>query len=253
MSDAAASAIEVDDLWFAYDSQPIFEGVSFRVGPRQFACMVGPNGGGKTTLLKLLLGLLTPDRGTVRLLGTAAGRARSDVGYVPQHMQFDPKFPVSVLDVALMGRLGKSRLLGPYSGADRRAVRQALDEVGLADQAARSFASLSGGQRQRVLIARCLASQPRLLLLDEPTSNLDAKAEGEFYDLLKRLNDRLAIVLVSHDVGFVSQAVDTVICVNHNVSVHPTAELTGQSIAELYAQDIRLVRHDHDCHEGHAS
>ncbi len=243
-------AIQVRSLGFAYNGESIFSGCDLEIEAGEFAMMVGPNGGGKTTLLKLLLGLLVPAEGSIRIFGRQPRAARKTVGYVPQHVQLDPKFPVSVLDVVLMGRLGRTRWVGPFRRRDRRAAHQALAQVGLAAMARTGFADLSGGQRQRVLIARCLAGDPRLLLLDEPTSNLDAEAEKEFLALLSRLNESLTILLVSHDVGFVSRYVDTVICVNRGISVHPTAELTGQSITDLYQQDIRLVRHDHDCAEG---
>jgi zinc transport system ATP-binding protein len=242
-------AIQLQSLAFAYNGESIFSGCDLEMQAGQFAMMVGPNGGGKTTLLKLLLGLLAPAAGSIRIFGRRPRAARKMVGYVPQHVQLDPKFPVSVLDVVLMGRLGRTRWVGPFRRSDRHAARQALEQVGLGEMERAGFADLSGGQRQRVLIARCLAADPRLLLLDEPTSNLDAEAEKEFLALLSELNESLTILLVSHDVGFVSRYVDTVICVNRSISVHPTAELTGQSIADLYKQDIRLVRHDHDCAE----
>jgi zinc transport system ATP-binding protein len=146
-----------------------------------------------------------------------------------------------------MGRLGKTRRLGPYRRDDRRAVAEALEQVGLAGMTAKQFSELSGGQQQRVLIARCLAARPRLLLLDEPTANLDAKAERELLQLLQDLCQDLTVLLVTHDVGFVSELVSTVVCVNHNIRVHPTAALTGEKITDLYDQDVRLVRHGHNC------
>jgi zinc transport system ATP-binding protein len=250
MSDQDAWAqwdIEIDDLHFAYDRTAIFSNDRLYIRPAQFACVVGPNGGGKTTLLKLLLGLLEPGAGTIRVLGRPPRQARADIGYVPQHARMDSQFPVSVMDVALMGRLGKTRRLGPYRRDDRRAVAQALDQVGLAGLIGRQFSELSGGQQQRVLIARCLSARPRLLLLDEPTANLDAKAERELLGLLQQLSRDLTVLLVTHDVGFVSELVNTVICVNHNIGVHPTAALTGEAITDLYDQDVRLVRHGHNC------
>jgi len=241
------NAIEIDDLWFSYNSQPVLEAVNLRIARGEMASLVGPNGGGKTTLLKLMLGLLAPDRGEVRIFGQSPQDVRPPVGYMPQHASFDPKFPVNVTDVVLMGRLGRSASLGPYGRADRQAAAAALEEVRLADLAGRPFSELSGGQRQRVLIARALVSQPELLLMDEPTASLDVGVEQEFHALLRGLGRRLTVVVVSHDIGFVSEIVGKVVCVRRTVAVHPTAELTGELIRDLYGQDVRLVRHDHDC------
>jgi zinc transport system ATP-binding protein len=242
-------AVELESLRFAYDEAVIFESANVKLRPGQFACIIGPNGGGKTTLLKLLLGLLRPTGGRIRVLGKSPREARNQVGYVPQHLMFDTQFPISVMDVALMGRLGKTRSLGPYRPKDRDAVQEALARVGLEDQAGKQFGALSGGQRQRVLIARCLAGNPSLLLLDEPTANLDAAVEQSFFEMLRKLSEELTVLLVSHDVGFVTQLVSTVICVNHRISVHPTTALTGETISALYNQDVRLVQHGHDCLE----
>lgn len=245
MTDAAA--VQIDDLWFSYERQVVLRDVNLRIQPGERVCIVGPNGGGKTTLLKLILGLLKPTRGRVHVFGQSPEHARRRIGYTPQHAVFDPSFPVSALDVVLMGRLGKTRLFGPYRRSDRAAAAEALTEVGLYDIRKRSFSQLSGGQRQRVLIARALATQPDLLLLDEPTANLDVGVEQELYELLGRLGERLTVVLVSHDIGFVSALVDKVVCVQSTVAVHPTAELTGELMRNLYGHDVRLVRHDHDC------
>jgi zinc transport system ATP-binding protein len=239
--------IEIEDLWFAYDRQAVLREVNLRIEPGERVCMVGPNGGGKTTLLKLMLGLLAPDRGRVRVFGASPARARRRIGYTPQHAQFDPSFPVSVLDVVLMGRLGQARRVGPFGRGDRRIAAECLSEVGLDSLRNRGFSQLSGGQRQRVLIARALAGEPRLLLLDEPTANLDAGVEQEFHGLLDRLARRLTVVVVSHDIGFVAQTAGKVVCVQGTVAVHPTTELTGELMRDLYGQEIRMIRHDHDC------
>jgi zinc transport system ATP-binding protein len=211
--------------------------------------MVGPNGGGKTTLVKLILGLLRPDRGQVQVFGGQPSAQCAHIGYAPQHVAFDPRFPVSVTDVVLMGRIGQTGMLGPYRRGDRIAAGGALEAVGLADLARRAFSDLSGGQRQRVLIARAIASDPQLLMLDEPTANLDIGVEVEFHDLLEQLSEKLTLIMVSHDVGFVSQLVDKVVCVHGSVAVHPTAELTGEVMSDLYGHDVRLVRHDHNCQD----
>ena len=234
-------AIDIAGLSFSYNGRPVLRDVDLTIASGDLVCMVGPNGGGKTTLLKLMLGLLRPDVGRIRVFGRSPHEARPLVGYVPQHMTFDAHFPVNVTDVVLMGRLGRA------GGGDSDAVAEALREVGIHDLRKRPFSELSGGQRQRVMIARALASEPEMLLLDEPTASLDVGVEREFHALLGALNERMTIVLVSHDVGFVTGHVGKVVCVQGAVAVHPTAELTGEVMRDLYGHDIRLVRHDHDC------
>ena len=240
---AQSPAVEISDLWFSYNSHPVLREVNLRIDRGELACMVGPNGGGKTTLVKLMLGLLRPDRGRVLVLGDSPDRVRPRVGYTPQQANYDARFPASVLDVVSMGFLGSAR----KGRSGRDAAMAALEEVAMAGMARRSFGELSGGQRQRVLIARSLVSSPELLLLDEPTANLDAGMQEEFYELLASLRQRLTVVVVSHDIGFVSESVGKVICVQGTVAVHPTAGLTGDVIRDLYGLDVRLIRHDHDC------
>ena len=239
--------IELDDVSFAYDGMPVLEHVTLEVHRHELTSVVGPNGGGKTTLLKLILGLVRPGSGTVRVFGASPRRARRRIGYMPQHARHDPQFPVTAMDVVLMGRLER-RFCGPYAQSDRDAALGALEEMELANAADRPFDALSGGQRQRVLIARALACEPDLLLLDEPTANVDVAIEERFHEILERLNDRLTIVMVSHDLGFVSSIVEHVICVNRTVVCHPTSEFTGEVVNELYGGASRLVRHDRHCH-----
>jgi zinc transport system ATP-binding protein len=241
--------VALERLSFAYDGPLVLRDVSFTIGAREFVSVVGPNGGGKTTLLRLMLGLLQPTSGTVRIFGRPPTEVRRRIGYVPQHAQFDPQFPVTAMDVVLMGRLGIGSHVGPASWSDRNAAFAALAEVGLVDYHRRPLSELSGGQRQRVLIARALAASPELLLLDEPTASLDLAVQGDFFDLLHRLNERLTVLLVSHDVGFVSQHVRTVICVHRSVDVHPTRELNGRILHELYGEPVRFVQHTHGTHE----
>jgi zinc transport system ATP-binding protein len=243
--------IEFDRLSFSYGGPvSILEDVTFAVAERDFACIIGPNGGGKTTLLKLILGLLRPGVGHVRVLGGPPHVARRRIGYMPQHTQLDPQFPVDVLDVVLMGRLGKGRCFGPFGRRDKEVALQALREVGIHDLRNRPFSALSGGQRQRVLIARALACEPDVLLLDEPTANLDIGVQDDFHQLLHEMNKRLTLLMVSHDVGFVSKFVKKVICVNRRVIVHSTESLTGEAIREIYGRDMDMVLHG-DHHDGH--
>ena len=250
---SCSPAVSFSDLTFSYDGTPILERANASICDGDFVSVIGPNGCGKSTLLKLILGLLEPTAGKVEVFGKEPIEMRSKMGYVAQYMQYDTKFPVSVLDVTLMGRLGSSAW-GSWSKEDHEKAKQALEEVSLADLADRPFSSLSGGQRQRVLVARALATEPKLLLLDEATSNMDVKVEMELFTLLHKLNDRMTIVIVSHDLAVVSECVKSVLCVRKTIHIHPTSELTGELISEMYGGDIRMVRHDHRCsEEGHTS
>jgi len=244
----STAIISFKDVDFYYNSDPILKDVNLEIHPGEFVSIIGPNGGGKTSLLLLALGMLRPNRGTVQVFGRAPERERSRLGYVPQFTRFDPLFPVTVYDVVQMGRLGRF-WTGPYRKEDREAALAALEQVGLGELRRRSFAELSGGQRQRVLIARALATEPEILLLDEPTANVDRLATDKLYELLVDLNQRLTVVLVSHDLGIVSRFVSSVVCVNKTVLTHPVSELTGEMIRDLYGGEIALVRHDHSSGE----
>ncbi len=234
---------------FSYGNTPILENVCLDVGMRESVCVVGPNGGGKTTLVKLILGLLRPSAGEIRVFGRPPRQARSHIGYMPQHVLYDPQFPVTAMDIVLMGRLGRPGLggwLGWPNREDRQAALTALRQVDMEEFCRRPFASLSGGERQRVLVARAICSRPDLLLLDEPTSNVDTLVGSRLWDLLRELNRHMTILMVTHDLGFVSNLVEKVICVNRRVVVHPTSHVTGEVISEIYGGDVRMVRHgDH--------
>ena len=243
--------IAINDVSFRYGREAVLDGVSLAVRRYDFSSIVGPNGSGKTTLLKLLLGLLSPATGTISVFGKSPEKARSHIGYMPQYIFLDMKYPVTVADVVMMGSL-KGNLGIRFSKKDREIAFRALEEVRLQDLSGRSFNELSGGQRQRVLIARALACEPDILLLDEPTSNMDPEVEEALFTILSDLNKRMTILLVTHDLGFVSQVVKSVICVNRKVVVHPTTEIKGSMINEIYGGDLRMIRHDHICSErGH--
>ena len=245
------AAITIRDLNFAYDDIRILCNVNLDIWQGDSLCIVGPNGGGKTTLIKLILGLLFPDSGSISIFGKSPEESRLRVGYVPQYAKYDPQFPISVLDVVLMGRLAGT-LRNRYTTRDREVAMHALDQAGLTDLAARPFPSISGGQRQRALIARALASGGDILILDEPTANIDHESEVKFLDLLRGLNERMTILMVTHEVGFASSFFKRIACVNRQVVIHPTSELTGQLIQEMYGGDLKMIRHDHRCGtEGH--
>jgi zinc transport system ATP-binding protein len=217
------------------------EGVDFTVSRGESLCMIGPNGGGKSTLAKLILGLLEPDRGRISIFGQKPRDARTRIGYVPQAMRFDPLFPIAALDIVLMGRLNHLSV-GHYSKACRDAARAALSEVGLAGYERRPFSALSGGERQRVMVARALACEPEILLLDEPTANIDLTIEAALIETLVSLRSRMTILMITHDLDLVSSIGDSVLCVNHRVHRH-SLPLSGETIREIYS-GRRRIEHD---------
>ena len=244
-------AISINDLDFSYDQAPVLSDVNLDIFSGDSICIVGPNGGGKTTLIKLILGLLGPDNGSIRVFDMNPVVGRMQIGYVPQYAQYDPHFPISVLDVVLMGRLGMNGSRR-YSKSDRQAALESLEQVNLIDLAGRPFSAISGGQRQRVLIARALSSRGKILILDEPTANIDHESEEHFFDLLRELNKEMTILMVTHEVGFASSFFKRIACVNRQVVIHPTSELTGELIQNMYGGNLRMIRHDHQCCEqGH--
>lgn len=236
-------AIEMKGVWFSYDRSPILEDISFTLKQGDFLGMIGPNGGGKTTLIKLLLGILKPHRGTIRILGEPPHQARHRVGYVPQNTDFNNTFPISVMDVALMGRLARSRMGKGYNRRDRPVVEEALKKVGMWDKRKVPIGKLSGGQRQRVLIARALVTEPEILFLDEPTAKVDPEFECNIYDFLKELNRHATIVTITHDVGVISRYIKSVACVNQTLVYHEEAEITHEMLDMAYECPVDLIAH----------
>lgn len=244
------AAIEFRDVSFRYNRAPVLDDVNLQVTPGEFLAVVGPNGAGKTTLLKLMLGLLSPSAGTVEVLQQDPVESRQQIGYVPQFAGFNRDFPINVTQVVLTGRLGNGFGLGRYRREDRDAAQRALVQVNIEALKSRSIASLSGGQLQRVLIARALACEPEILLLDEPTANVDFRAEEALFDQLKSLTPEKTVLVVSHDIGFISRYVSRVACVNRQLVCHTSAELTPEAIESLYGEPMRMVHSAH--HHGHA-
>ena len=239
--------IDVRDVCFAYAGQEVLHNVTFRVPARAFVAVVGPNGGGKTTLLKLVLGELTPRFGQVRVLGGAPREVRRRIGYVPQALPFDPGFPVCARDVVLMGRVDR-HVVGPYRRADRQAADAALTQVGMAHCERRPFADLSGGERQRVLIAQALVSSPELLLLDEPTASVDPAATRQLHALFRELKTDRTIVMVSHNLGAVTGHATHVLCVNRAAELQTLADVTAGTVRETAGGEIALLQHGPECH-----
>lgn len=238
-----APVITLEDVCFDYGGPPVIEHVNLSVQRGDFLGLVGPNGGGKSTLLKIVLGLLEPGVGRVSVLGRTPVEARRSVGYVPQFAAFPRHFPVSVEETVLLGRLGKTRPVLGYRKSDKEVARRTMAETEIADLSARPISALSGGQVQRVLIARALASEPEILILDEPTSNIDMRAETDIFDLLKTLSARMTIVVVSHDIGFISRYVSLIACLNRTLLCHTSSSVTGEVIQRLYGMPVQMIHH----------
>jgi len=237
-------AIELDDVSLCFGDHPVLEHVSLRIRRGEVVSILGPNGGGKTTLLRVILGLLQPDTGSVRVLGQPPRAVRGRVGYVPQASAFDLDFPICVGEVALMGRR-RGRLFGRYDAADRAAARTALERVEMGGLAERPIGALSGGQLQRVLIARALAQEPELLLLDEPTASLDEHVSRSVWELFEPLSGDMTIVVVSHDIGAISKYIERVACLNHTLYSHESGQLTPDVLEAAYGCPVELIAHGH--------
>lgn len=236
--------IEIDNLSAGYGSEPILKSIDLIVKELDFIGIIGPNGGGKSTLLKVLLGLIKPMQGQVKIMGKSVEWGRQSIGYVPQFVEFDRNFPVRVEEVVQMGRLGQRKLFQRYNSKDRSIVKKALERVEMWEMRRRPLAELSGGQRQRVYIARALASQPKILILDEPTASVDSRISGSIYKLLGELNQYMTIILVSHDLASVYAHVKSIGCLNRTLHYHGDKEITSAAIEQTYKCPIDLVMPD---------
>lgn len=234
--------VDITDLCFSYSGKEVLHNIDLVVAEGDFIAVVGPNGGGKTTLLKLIIGLLKPTRGRVRLSGRKPGKKGLEIGYVPQQIDHNLSFPATALDVVIMGKhVPENRLPFGRSQQDRRDGLAALEKMGISEFAGRKISDLSGGQRQRVLIARALVTEPELLVLDEPTASIDSRGQTEFYQLLQELNKELTILMVSHDLLAISRHVKSVACVNRHLHYHNHAEITGDMLEIMYPCTVEEV------------
>ena len=242
---STTTTIAIDDLHFGFERTPVLEDVNLRIERGEFIGVIGPNGGGKSTLLKLILGLLRPRRGRIEVLGTTPAAARARIGYCPQYSDFARDFPITVSEAVRHARLRGWRPFQRDTNADRRAVAAALEAMDLPGLERATLADLSGGQLQRVLIARALACRPEILLLDEPVAHVDPRGGAGLFERLKALSERMTVVIVSHDIGFISGYVDRVACLNRTLDCHETADLTGEIMDRLYGDHVKLIDHHH--------
>ena len=241
--------IVLNDVSAAYQEKIVLESVNLEVTSGTFMAIIGPNGAGKSTLLKLILGLIKPARGEVKVFGVPAmkkGEHRHRIGYVPQLLSMDLKFPMNVEDAVIMGRYGRIGLFKNPGKSDKKLAGEAMEKVAITDLAKRPLARLSGGQLQRVLLARALANEPELLLLDEPTSGVDSTTTFNLYEILGELHkEHITILLVSHDVGVVASFVDGVACLNKRLIIHgkPNEVLGSNELEEMYGCHAMFFHH----------
>lgn len=239
-------AVEVNNLSVSYGSSTALSGVDLLVEQGDFLGIIGPNGGGKSTLLKALVGLVEPERGSVLVNGLNPLSARHIIGYVPQSTIFDHQFPVAVREVVLTGRLKKGFVpFHRFNKKDNEIVDQLLEKVGMTALQNRQISELSGGEFQKMLIARALATEPQILLLDEPTASVDVHSSSQIYSLLKELNRRITIILVTHDLSTVAAYVKKLACLNNHLFYHGEAEINQEIIGHLYGCPVDILTHDH--------
>ena len=254
-SNGQSPVVSVADLSFAYGHLLVLENINLTIQKGDFLGIIGPNGGGKTTLIKLILGLLKPQQGTINVLGTSPKNARSRVAYVPQHTPEDQEFPITVWEVALQGRLQAVGWGYRYTREDRQRVADELQRVEMWEFRKRPIGALSGGQRQRVFLARALCRDPEILFLDEPTVGIDTRTQENIYDLLQKLNQRMTIVIITHDIGVISQYVRSVACVNRILIAHNEGLITAEMLEKTYNCPVDLIAHGvpHRLFQSHSS
>lgn len=239
------TAILAEHLYFKYDSSEVLSNVSFSVAEGEFLGIIGPNGGGKTTLLQLLTGFLSPTKGSLKIFGNKPSYQQKNMAYVPQNMRFDRHFPISVMELVLSGRLSELPWYGIYKKEDKLIAEEALEQIGLSHLKNRPFGALSGGQQQRCLIARALASKPKILFLDEPTANVDSDAEYEIMALLQSLKGKMTLLMVTHDLQTAINHVDRLLCVQQSAIVYSPQEVCEHYAFGLYHPPLLTLGKNH--------
>lgn len=235
--------VDCKNVRFSYNHQIVLDNINFEVEKNDYMAIVGPNGGGKSTLLKLMLGFLQPVSGSIKIFDKNPILSRKKIGYVPQFATFDFDFPINVLEMIMLSNLNPKSFLPFYKKSEIKSAHEILKKLQIDDLWNRQVSDLSGGQRQRALIARALISQPKLLLLDEPTASVDIHVEKDIYALLKSLNENMAIILVTHDVSFVSKFVNKIVCVNRCSCFHKISELKDIHLQGFYSGDFTEINH----------
>ena len=238
--------VSLKNITVEYDSTTALEDASLDIYPNDFLGIIGPNGGGKTTLVKAIVGAV-PYSGEVTYSPALFEHGHRLIGYLPQLSEYDKSFPISVIEVVMSGLQAEKGFFGRYTKANRKKAMQLLDMAGISDIADRQISEVSGGQMQRALLCRAVILEPKLLILDEPTNFVDNKFENELYTLLHRLNERMAIVMVSHDLGTITSVVKSIVCVNRSVHRHDSNVITAEQL-ENYQCPIQIISHGHVPH-----
>jgi zinc transport system ATP-binding protein len=240
----AEAAIHVENLTVRYDNTIALSHVQLDVAQGEYLGIIGPNGGGKTTLLRAILGLIPTPSGTISFFGEKAGKSRHFLGYVPQFTDFDRGFPINVQEVVLTGMLERGlKAFRRYSSEEHDKAHELLEKVGIGQLAHNPISALSGGEFQKMLLARALAVDPKILLLDEPTASVDATSREQIYDLLDQLHKTVTIVLVTHDLLAISSKVLRLACLNGRLIYHGGPELNEEVVTHLYGCPVDLIAH----------
>jgi zinc transport system ATP-binding protein len=252
MSLKEKNCIEVKDVSFNYNSHPVLENISFAVKNGEYLGIIGPNGGGKTTLIKIILGLLKPSSGSVKIFGVDSGifQEKAQIGYVPQRApQEISQFPATVEEIVRSGRTARVGVLKRFAKTDTAAVEKAMEVGGVVKFKNNLLSDLSGGERQRVFIARALAAEPKILILDEPSVGIDLPAQEKFYTFIEKLNRDygLTIIFVSHDIDVIAHEVKCLLCLNKNLVCHgvPREFIKEEFLEKLYGKKVKFILHGH--------
>lgn len=233
--------INIRNLGVRYDSVTAIEHATLDIYEDDFLGIIGPNGGGKSSLVKAIMGII-PYNGSIEYHPSICRKGKPHIGYLPQISSFDKAFPISVREVVLSGLQSEHSIFSPYSKQDKRRVDEVLEQASLADLARRPIGELSGGQLQRVMLCRAIVTQPKILVLDEPTNFVDNHFENELYNLLHHLSEKMAIVMVSHDIGTISSVVKSIVCVNRHIHRHDSNIITEEQLRN-YDCPIQIISH----------
>ena len=236
--------INAEKINFSYNGQSnVLTDVSFEVYENDYIGLIGPNGGGKSTLLKIILGLIKPSGGKIDVFGLVTKKARSKIGYVPQYSKIDLDYPISAWEVVMSGLLGNKKIGSSLIQQEKEKTENVLEDLKLLHLKNRAIGELSGGQRQRIMIARALVRNPKLLLLDEPTNNVDEESGRDLFDLLHELNNNMAMITVSHDIDVISRYVKRIFCLNNRIVCNEASIISNGEVRE----NMKRILHDPEC------